>query len=60
MALLNVDKRVEADEVARRVEYIELAAEPTFAEVFSQAMWFPHMKDKFPHLKQLLSTRVSE
>ncbi|HEY77609.1 MAG TPA: DUF4445 domain-containing protein [Dehalococcoidia bacterium] len=60
MALLNINKRVEADKVARQVEYIELAAEPTFAEFFNQALWFPHMKDKFPHLKYLLSTPAAE
>jgi uncharacterized 2Fe-2S/4Fe-4S cluster protein (DUF4445 family) len=60
MALLNVGKRLEADKVARQVEYIELAAEPTFAEFFNQAMWFPHMKDEFPHLNHLLSASAEE
>jgi uncharacterized 2Fe-2S/4Fe-4S cluster protein (DUF4445 family) len=60
IALLNVDKRVEADKVARQVEYVELAAEPTFAKFFSQAMWFPHMKDRFPRLKRLLSARAAK
>ena len=54
IALLNVNKRAEADEMARKVEYIELTVEPDFQKVFSQAMWFPHMKDSFPHLKHLL------
>ncbi len=54
IALLNLDKRAEADEIARRVEYIELTVEPDFHQVFSQAMWFPHMKDSFPHLKHLI------
>jgi uncharacterized 2Fe-2S/4Fe-4S cluster protein (DUF4445 family) len=60
IALLNVDKRAEADKIARQVEYVELAAEPTFEEVFSQAMWFPHMKDSFPHLKHLPSEKVAK
>ncbi len=54
LALLNVDKREEADEVARRVEYVELTLEPDFSKVFGQAMWIPHMKDSFPHLTHLL------
>lgn len=54
MALLDVDKRKEADEFARKVEYIELTVEPTFEKTFSQSMWLPHMKDDFPHLKHLL------
>jgi uncharacterized 2Fe-2S/4Fe-4S cluster protein (DUF4445 family) len=55
IALLNVDKRVEANEMARKVEYIELTVEPDFQTVFSQAMWFPHMKDNFPHLEHLMN-----
>ena len=54
IALLNVDKRVEADQKAKEVEYLELTVVPNFEEVFTQAMWFPHMKDTFPHLKHLL------
>ena len=53
MALLNVDKRKEADEIARRVEYLELAIEPDFDKCFAKAMWIPHMEDKFPHLAHL-------
>ena len=54
IALLNVDKRVEADQKAREVEYLELTVESDFQKVFTEAMWFPHMKDRFPHLKHLL------
>jgi len=60
LALLNMDKRAEAVEVACQVEYIELATEPTFGKVFSQAMWFPHMKDSFPHLKHLPCKKVAK
>ena len=54
MALLNVDKRKEADTWARRVNYLELTLEPGFDKTFAEAMWIPHMKDKFPHLAHLL------
>jgi uncharacterized 2Fe-2S/4Fe-4S cluster protein (DUF4445 family)/NADPH-dependent glutamate synthase beta subunit-like oxidoreductase len=57
MALLNVDKRREADEIARRVHYLELTLDPEFDKTFAQAMWIPHMKDKFPHLAGLLPER---
>jgi uncharacterized 2Fe-2S/4Fe-4S cluster protein (DUF4445 family) len=57
MALLNIDKRKEADEIARRVEYLELTLEPNFDKIFAQAMWLPHMKDRFPHLTHLLPER---
>jgi len=54
MALLDVDKRKEADHHARRVDYIELTLEPEFERTFVQAMWIPNMKDKFPNLAHLL------
>jgi uncharacterized 2Fe-2S/4Fe-4S cluster protein (DUF4445 family)/thioredoxin reductase len=54
MALLNVDKRKEADEYARKVEYIELTVVPAFEKIFAQSMWIPHMKDRFPNLEHLL------
>ncbi len=57
IALLNTDKRDEADRIAREVEYVELTVEPDFDRVFSQAMWFPHMEDSFPNLKHLLPTK---
>ncbi|HUW94472.1 MAG TPA: ASKHA domain-containing protein, partial [Anaerolineae bacterium] len=54
MALLGVAKRKEATEYARRVEYVELTLEEDFTEEFAKAMYFPHMKDEFPHLRDLL------
>lgn len=58
IALLNVDKRKEADWIARQVEYVELTVEPDFDKIFGQAMWLPHMKDKFPYIEDILSQRV--
>jgi uncharacterized 2Fe-2S/4Fe-4S cluster protein (DUF4445 family) len=60
VALLDVDKRKEADEIARQVEYIELTVESDFDKVFSKAMWLPHMKDEFPHLKHLLPEKAAK
>lgn len=54
IALLNKDKRLEADEVARRIKYIELTVDPEFQTEFMRAMYFPHMKDKFPHVDHIL------
>jgi uncharacterized 2Fe-2S/4Fe-4S cluster protein (DUF4445 family) len=54
IALLNVDKRREANEYARKVEYVELTVEGDFERQFAQAMYFPHMKDPFPHLEGLI------
>lgn len=53
MALLNVDKRDEADFWARRVEYVELTLEPNFNKIFTSALTFPHAEDEFPHLQHL-------
>jgi uncharacterized 2Fe-2S/4Fe-4S cluster protein (DUF4445 family) len=50
-ALLNVQKRVEANWCSRNVEYLELTVEPTFEQDFMEAMQLPHMRDKFPNLE---------
>jgi len=54
IALLNIDKRAEADEMARRIEYMELTVEPGFNKTFTRSLWFPHMDDDFPSLNNLL------
>ncbi len=54
LALLNTDKRTEADKRAREVDYVELTVEPGFNKAFTQALIFPHQIDKFPHLKGIL------
>lgn len=54
IALLNVDRREEANEIARKVHYVELALEEDFNDRFGEAMQFPHMHDQFPHLKGIL------
>jgi len=54
MALLNHEKRAEADRVAREVEYIELTTYPNFTEEFVAAMYIPHRMDAFPHLESFL------
>jgi uncharacterized 2Fe-2S/4Fe-4S cluster protein (DUF4445 family) len=58
MALLNRDKRKEADEIARKVEYIELTIEENFQKEFIEAMPIPHMKDPFPHLKSIVRDEI--
>ena len=42
---------MEADEIARKVEYMELTLEADFQKEFIEAMQIPHMNDPFPHLK---------
>ena len=55
MALLDANKRIEADYWARKVEYIELSVEPAFEREFMMAMHLPHMKDKFENLASVLA-----
>jgi uncharacterized 2Fe-2S/4Fe-4S cluster protein (DUF4445 family) len=59
MALLNRGKRKEANERARWVEFVEIATDPAFEKEFMMAMHIPHMKDKFPHVKELLEKSKS-
>ena len=43
MALINVDKRQEAEEVVKKIEYVELSAEPEFQNLFIDALQFPEL-----------------
>jgi uncharacterized 2Fe-2S/4Fe-4S cluster protein (DUF4445 family) len=54
MALLNLAKRREAEDIAGKVQYVELTVEKEFQKEFLDAMAFPHKKDPFPHLKGLV------
>jgi uncharacterized 2Fe-2S/4Fe-4S cluster protein (DUF4445 family) len=58
IALLNREKRKEAEEIARKVEYIELTIEADFQREFIEALEFPHMKDSFPHLKGIVREEI--
>jgi len=57
-ALLNREKREEANWVSRNVEYIELTVEKDFQERFMEALQIPHMKDRFPHLKGIVPEEI--
>jgi uncharacterized 2Fe-2S/4Fe-4S cluster protein (DUF4445 family) len=58
LALLNREKRAEADEIARKVEYMELSIEADFQKEFIEAMQIPHMEDSFPHLKGIVRDEI--
>ena len=57
-ALLNREKRKEADWVSKNVEYIELTAEKDFQEQFMESMHIPHMKDQFPNIEGLVPEEI--
>ncbi len=54
IALLNKDKRAEAQDIAYKVTYIETAVDAKFQDEFVAAMHLPHKLDSFPHLRGLL------
>jgi uncharacterized 2Fe-2S/4Fe-4S cluster protein (DUF4445 family) len=58
VALLNKEKRLEADEISRRVAYLELTIEADFQKEFMEALQIPHMKDSFPHLKGIVKDEI--
>ncbi len=55
IALLNVDKRQEALEVAERITHLELPTDPDFQNQFIHALNFPHMDETFPHIAHLIA-----
>lgn len=57
-ALLNRQKRTEANWCSRNVEYIELTVERDFQQQFMEAMQIPHMTDAFPHLEGIIPPEV--
>ena len=57
-ALLNREKRAEANWVSRNVEYIELTVESDFQQQFMEAMQIPHMKHEFPHLEGIVPAEI--
>ncbi len=57
-ALLNREKRKEANWVSRNVEYIELTVEKDFQNEFMTAMYLPHMTDEFKHLKGIVPDEI--
>jgi uncharacterized 2Fe-2S/4Fe-4S cluster protein (DUF4445 family) len=54
IALLNIAQRRVAQEVTRKIDYLETAVAPNFQEEFVAAMSLPHATDSFPHLASIL------
>jgi uncharacterized 2Fe-2S/4Fe-4S cluster protein (DUF4445 family) len=54
-ALLSLQARVKAQEVARRMTYLELVADNRFMDEFTAALFLPHTQgDHFPSVRALL------
>lgn len=58
IALLNREKREEANRIARQVEYLELTIEEDFQDEFVAALNIPHDRDPFPHLKGVVPDEI--
>ncbi|MHB8908231.1 MAG: ASKHA domain-containing protein [Syntrophales bacterium] len=57
IALLDREKRGEAEAIARQVEYVELTTEKDFQREFLASLAIPHETDPFPHLPASEGTR---
>lgn len=60
IALLNKDKRKEAQHIAEWVTYVETAVDPEFQEAFVGAIHIPHASDSFPHLNGTLPKPIAQ
>ena len=52
MALMNRAKREEAEQIARKIHYVELTNEASFVPHFVDATLLPHKKHAFPSLQR--------
>ncbi len=51
--LLNQDLRNKAQELLKKIKYVEIAIEKSFQKEYAEAMYFPHFKlDLFPSLRE--------
>ncbi len=54
IALLNREKRLEAQEIARSIRRVELPVDPDFQSEYMQALNFPHMAHHFPAIADFI------
>jgi len=58
MTLLSVDARRTAEDLAKRIEYVELGADPNFQEEFLKATYLPHRDlNRFPSVMAMLDEK---
>ncbi len=61
MSLLSLDARREAEEIAKRVEYVELGADPAFQDEFLKATYLPHQEiERFRNIAIQLKKRCKD
>ncbi len=54
IALLNREKRIEAQAVARSIRRVELPTDPAFQDAYLQALNLPHMSQRFASIAHLI------
>ncbi len=58
LALLDSDRRAEAERIVDEVEYFEIAGTDVFQENFMESMYLPHQDfDLYPHVKERVQKR---
>ncbi|WP_420628487.1 ASKHA domain-containing protein [Candidatus Leptofilum sp.] len=59
IALLNKQKRVEAQDLVESVRYVETAVDPDFQDEFANAIHIPHASDSFSHIADILPRKTA-
>lgn len=60
ITLLNRDKRLEAQHIARTIRRVELPVDPDFQGEFLQATSFPHMSHHFAAVADLIPEQIAD
>ena len=60
IALLNKDKRTEAQRIATTIRRVELPVDPDFQREYLKAMNFPHMSERFESIADLIGEQVPD
>ncbi len=56
MALINRDERSKADEISRKVKFVELATHPRFVEEYVNSMYLPHKDlNRYPRTLEVVN-----
>jgi len=58
MTLLSADERERAEDLAKKIEYVELGADPNFQNEFLSATYLPHREsERFPSVMAMLDKK---
>lgn len=61
LILLSTKKRQEAEEIAKKMAYVELSVDPLFNEGYTGSLFIPHTDiDQFPTVRRLIERKKNE